>query len=119
MIHPERGTTYNPLWAGMLEKALPNLWNGTGVRDRPHTICSSLGDIEGPVNDLIEEISDRLYKAAECVYFSTFLRKQLAGNSRTPKEWVPDAAVEIFNSQELQAARKAWMLDMIEEFRGE
>lgn len=104
MIHPKRGKVYNPEWADILEAAIPLLWNGEGSRrfDTLHTICSTLDNVEGAVGELTREITYRLHMAGQCAYFSTFYRVQVG---------------QAVSNTEIQAARKAWMLDMIEEFR--
>lgn len=102
----KRGTTFNPEWAVALEKAIPFLWDGVTKDSRAASICFALVDSKSlHARELYEEISCRLLSVNdEFVYFSDFYRTLVN----------PEAS-----QVEVQDARKAWMLDMIEEFRDE
>lgn len=110
MIQPKRGKVYNPQWADILEEAIPLLWDGEGPvsGDTNRTICATLDGLEGEVHALQSEITQRLRNEASCFYFSTFYRNRAQAGSKS-----------FISPQEIQAARKAWMLDMVEEFRDE
>jgi hypothetical protein len=102
--------TINFEWADMLEEALPRLvvmaadddWESR--KDQSWNICATLCPDPPPYpksEALRNEISRRI------IPFSFFSSWMIVGNNVSLSDYM------------LQQARKAWMLDMIAEFRGQ
>lgn len=94
-------STSNPEFVKALQDGLPKLWDGTGVVWDGYSeeyICSTIDNLK-----LQRLIESRLYKKG-------------AEAAITYRGWAKRFSNKEFTSEELQAGRKAWMLDLIEEF---
>lgn len=99
---PEIPVGPNPDFAQKLSAGLDLLWDGTpGVYDKERFICHTLRGLGcWKLQQLIE---DRLG------------RTRLSRIPKTYGGWIEELDSE-YTDQEIQAGRKAWMLDMIQEF---
>lgn len=109
-MFPPRRNVYNPEWATLLHDSLEHLWDGVSTGyGKERFICFALiNGAYSPNEDrsvlfsLQREIAERLTVEGE--EFSTL------------SVWCDVVHKKVLTTTELQALRRAWMLDMIEEF---
>lgn len=97
----------DPVKARMLKESLDLLWDGTDVHTRVHEyICNALSDTKTAQTNYLER--NELKKSIN-------IRIEGYGSFRT---WLHNQNVQLFDSPDLQAARRRFVLQMIEEFGG-
>lgn len=107
-IFPPRQGLYRPEFAEVLKRALPILWDGVPESDTKHSmwICSCLAAENSETTaSLTNLIAARLHPHATLTAY-------------TISELNKRSEIERYSlcREEAQANRRAWMLDMIEEF---
>jgi hypothetical protein len=86
--------------ADALEAALPYLWDGVSDGESEEYICDAVGQtMHSSVIDVRREIMRRL------------------DDSITVHGWLIHRGISDFDTAEVQAYRRRWMLALIEEFR--
>lgn len=111
-MFPPRRNVYNPEWATLLKDSLEFLWDGVSARyGKECYICFALiygahspNEDRSGLLSLQREIAERLTVEGAKI-------SMLQG-------WCSVVHKKQCSITELQASRRAWMLDMIEEFEG-